>query len=190
MANYSIVNQIANPGFESGWTNWSSNNSYVDPEWTGDEDDFEPLFGEGPTTSPKYAGTHAYQFGLDYDLGNAYVHSEVHQTLASPLGSDAVYAASFYAWSPASNWSPTEVDVTISYSDASPSYYSQDITGSTYYMGSSDWHLVNFKSALRPGKTITKITISTESYPYDHENLWIDNVTLSKKIPLFFPTHP
>ena len=190
MANYTIVNHISNPGFESGWTNWSSNNSYVDPYWTGDPDDFDPLWGQGPTTSPKYAGSYAYQFGLDYDLGGAFVHSEVHQSLATPMNSDSVYGATFYAWSPASNWSPTTVQVKIDYSDATPSYYYQDITGSTYYMGPSDWQLVNFKSSLKAGKTITKITISTDSYPYDHVNLWIDNVTLSKKVTLIFYPYP
>lgn len=184
ISNYIVVNQIANGGFENYMSSWSTNESFIDPHWYGDPAQYAPLFGEGVTNYTKRTGARGYQFGMDYNQGEAYVYSEVHQYLNTPMNASAAVSAQFYAWSPASSWSPQTVTVRVDYSDATPSYYNQDITGSYYGPQPGDWQLVNFKSSLKAGKTITRLTISTESFPYNHTNLWIDDVVLSKKVPL------
>lgn len=187
------LNIVANPGFETSPVSaaWSNPGSWGDPTGEGDPDDFDPILN-GRSTGMHRSGAASFSFDLDsqYNGGFQGFHSAVAQSV-SPTSTGSVISASLYASSTGGKWDPSSLEVEIDYTDAAPSYYDQDVSDSYYdsYKPGGGWRLVDFKSSLRAGKTISKITVSTTHYGYDAPSLWIDDVSVVKKVPIYLPPY-
>lgn len=177
-----IINQFRNPGFEdSTLSPWVAGGYYTNP--------YIDDYGNVPMQIVGLDGRHrngaqSFYFGVDSSFGPDLVDTSVFQFLGTATAVNDIASAYVYAWSTADSAVPTTVEVDVLYTDRTVSHSYTDVSGSYYDEGTpgGGWRKVDFLSSLIKGKTITRVTFRYVSYSYKHDQLWIDDAFLGKRV--------
>lgn len=164
-------NAITNPGFESGFSNWNTNNSYYEDS----EGDFMNI-NLGYLTTDAHTGKYGFDMGLG-NAGGGFLDCDLHQDLSTPVAVNSLYDASLWVQT-----SSNSVGIYITYTDNS-------VSGSSYNVHSTSsanngFVHVNFAPSLTAGKTIKSIDIEAGSNGSD---VVVDDISLSYNVWIFIP---
>ena len=160
-----FTNYVSNPGFESGYTPWDRSLSYH-------ETDDIVYMNLGSINSDAHSGTH----GMDMNVGeggyNGFYHSEIRQTLSTPIAVNSLWDASIWCQS-----SGNDLNMTVTYTDNTQSWADFYVDSFNATPGNNGFVQWNFFSDLTPGKTVKAIDFNADSF--SGGDVVIDDVSLT-----------
>lgn len=167
-------NYIANPGFESGLTDWNTGNCYFE----GDEVDYEPLCS---ITGDSHSGKYALDMYQGYSDGyNGFYHAEVSQTLSTPVTVSSLMYGSIWCQS-GGNY----LNMVVTYTDNTSTFADFYVDSESAAPGNNGYVQWNFLSLLNQSKTVKAIDFWCNSF--DGSDITIDDVTLATLVWFYIP---
>ncbi len=161
------VNAITNPGFETGTQYWDRTGAYyVSPD--GD-------LTYNPNIDQWSLNHHTGSRGMNLKFSNtpfgAYTFADLKQALVTPLATNAVWNARFWARS-----SGQTVFMTVTYTDGTGSHGQYYVNSYDAQPGDNGWVKINYYNMLKAGKTIKQIDFYADSIT--GSDVTIDDVSL------------